>query len=64
MFVYEDGLPVDYINTGTYTPEMDLLIRQEMMKWINSLPGQVRIRQGKADRMRGQDVNLKRMENE
>jgi hypothetical protein len=64
MFIYENGLPIDYLPTGSYNEETTILIRTEMLRWYRSLPGQVRMRQGKVDRMRGQEVNLRRLENE
>jgi hypothetical protein len=64
MFVYENGLPVDYIPTGFYDESTVSLIKNEMMRWYRSLPGQMRMRQGKIDRMRGQEVSLTRLENE
>lgn len=64
MFIYENGLPVDYIPTMNYNSETEQFVRESMMNWIRTAPGQVRVRVGKIGRMQGQEVNLKRMENE
>lgn len=64
MFIYENGLPVDYLPAGHYDEETERQIKAEMLKWYRNLPGQARQRQGKVDRMRGQEVNIKRLGNE
>lgn len=64
MFIYEDGLPVDYIVSETCDPAIEEAVKTEMLRWMRSLPGQSRVRMGKIGIMQGSDVNLKRMENE
>ncbi len=64
MFIYKNGLPVDYIPVGNYDQNTTALIKAEMLRWFRTMPGQMRVRQGKVDRMRGQEVNLTRLENE
>lgn len=64
MFVYEDGLPVDYIPTGSPSPEIDEAVRAHMLAWYRSLPGQARVRLGKVGIMEGSTPNLNRLEHE
>jgi hypothetical protein len=64
MFIYEDGLITDYICSADYPPEVDRQVREHMLEWARSLPGQARVRLGKVGTMQGSEVNLKRMEHE
>ena len=64
MFVYENGMPVDYICAGEMAPEIDAAVRAHMLAWYRSLPGQARVRLGKVGVMEGSKVNLKRLDNE
>lgn len=73
MFIYENGLPVGYDHTVSMSeckvtcqrPEEHAIVEQHMLDWYRSLPGQMRVRTGKRDRMLyGSEVNLKRLENE
>lgn len=64
MFVYEDGVVVDYLPSANHTPAVDKFIRDYMVNWARSLPGQSKVRLGKVGIMQGQEVNLKRLDNE
>lgn len=66
MFVYENGLPVDYIYQGYSTdPEIIEQVRQHMLNWYRDLPGLARVRVGKRDMIiHNSEVNLRRLENE
>lgn len=64
MFMYEGGMIVDYVTSANYPPEVDRQVREHMLAWARTLPGQSRVRLGKIGTMQGSDVNLKRMEHE
>lgn len=65
MFIYDcHGLPIDYVPSETYPPEVDSAVRDHMMKWIRTLHGQSRRRLGKVGIIQGSTVNLDRMEHE
>lgn len=64
MFIYENGLPVDYIVSDYCNPEVADDVRAEMLRWIRTLSGQSRVRMGKVGLMQGSAVDLKRMEHE
>lgn len=74
MFIYENGLPVRYDHLASdYThrvhgcpnPQICADVEEAMLRWFNSLPGQARVRRGKVDSYYyGQEVNLKRLDNE
>jgi hypothetical protein len=64
MFIYEDGVVVDYVPTGTYPEHIVDDLRERMLSWHRTLPGQTKVRLGKVATMSGQEVNLKRLANE
>lgn len=64
MFIYENGLPVDYECDAEYSPEIDRQVREKMVVWFRGLPPQSRRRLGKVGQMQGSEVNLSRVENE
>ena len=64
MFIYENGLPVDYIVSEACNTAVSDAVRAEMLRWMRSLSGQSRVRTGKVGIMQGSAVDLKRMEHE
>ena len=74
MFTFDGGkavaydhLPTNYGHQihGCPHPEICRQVEQRMVDWFNTLPGQVKVRRAKVDRMQfGTEVNLKRLENE
>lgn len=64
MFIYENGIVVDYVPTAQHPAAVERMIREHMVNWANSLPGQSKVRLGKIGMMQGSEVNLKRLDNE
>jgi len=65
MFIYEDGIVVDYVLSSYSTDEdVNRTVKEHMLQWHNSLPGQIKVRLGKVGIMQGQNPNLKRLDNE
>lgn len=65
MFIYENGIVVDYIRDMPHTdPEINRAVVEHMLEWHRTLPGQVKVRLGKVGLMQGQEPNMKRLDNE
>jgi hypothetical protein len=63
MFIYENGIVVDYVPTNCRPEHLDA-VRTHMLDWHKSLGGQSKVRLGKVGEMQGQSPNYKRLDNE
>jgi hypothetical protein len=63
MFIYENGIVVDYVPTNCRPEHLDA-VRAHMLSWHKSLPGQAKVRLGRIGAMQGQQPNYVRLDNE